>query len=84
MKSALEYAIANIRKFHETQKPASMNFDEIRPGLFAGEKAIPIESAGLYVPRGRGSFPSMLYILAVPAAVAGFERICVITPPGDN
>lgn len=84
VKSALKYAIENIKKFHETQKPSSMNFDEIRPGLFAGEKAIPIESAGLYVPRGRGSFPSMLYMLAVPAAVAGVERICVITPPGNN
>ncbi len=84
VKSALEYAIANIKKFHETQKPSSMNFDEIRPGLFAGEKPIPIESVGLYVPRGRGSFPSMLYMLAVPAAVAGVERICVITPPGED
>ncbi len=84
VKSALEYAIANIKKFHETQKPSSMSFDEIRPGLFAGERAIPIESAGLYVPRGRGSFPSMLYMLAVPAAAAGVKRICVITPPGDN
>ena len=84
VKSALGYAIDNIRKFHETQKPSSMQFDEIRPGLFAGEKSIPIESAGLYVPRGRGSFPSMLYMLAVPAAVAGVERICVITPPGDD
>ena len=84
VKFALEYAIANIKNFHKTQKPSSMNFDEIRPGLFAGEKSIPIESAGLYVPRGRGSFPSMLYMLAVPAAVAGVGRICVITPPGKN
>lgn len=84
VKDALEYAIENIRKFHETQKPSSMNFDEIRPGLYAGEKAIPIESAGLYVPRGRGSFPSMLYMLAIPASVAGVKRICVITPPGEN
>jgi len=84
VKDALKYAIDNIWKFHKTQKPSSMNFDELRPGLFAGEKAIPIESAGLYVPRGRGSFPSMLYMLAVPAAVAGVERICVITPPGKD
>ena len=84
VKSALKYAVKNIKKFHETQKPSSMSFDEIRPGLFAGERAIPIESAGLYVPRGRGSFPSMLYMLAVPAAVAGVKRICVITPSGDN
>lgn len=84
LKSALVYAIENIKKFHKTQKPSSMNFDEIRPGLFAGEKSMPIESAGLYVPRGRGSFPSMLYMLAIPAVVAGVERICVITPPGKD
>ena len=84
IKNALKYAIDNIIQFHKTQKPGSMNFDEIRPGLFAGEKAIPIESAGLYVPRGRGSFPSMLYMLAVPAVVAGVQRICVITPPGKD
>jgi histidinol dehydrogenase len=84
VKSALEYAISNIRKFHEKQKPLSMNFEELKPGLFAGEKAIPLESAGLYVPRGRGSFPSMLYMLAVPAVVAGVKRICVITPPGEK
>ena len=84
VKGALKYAVNNIMQFHKTQKPASMNFDEIRPGLFAGEKAIPIESVGLYVPRGRGSFPSMLYMLAVPAVVAGVERVCVITPPGKD
>lgn len=84
VKNSLKYAINNIWKFHKTQKPSTMNFDELRPGLFAGEKAIPIESVGLYVPRGRGSFPSMLYMLAVPAAVAGVERICVITPPGKD
>ena len=84
IKNALKYAINNVMHFHKTQKPTSMNFDEIRPGLFAGEKAIPIDSVGLYVPRGRGSFPSMLYMLAVPAVVAGVKRICVITPPGED
>ncbi len=84
IKSALKYAVDNITLFHKMQKPQGMSFEEIRPGLFAGEKPIPIESAGLYVPRGRGSFPSMLYMLAIPAAVAGVERICVITPPGKD
>ncbi len=84
VKEALEYSIENIRRFHITQKPESMNMVEIRPGLLAGEKAIPIESAGLYVPRGRGNFPSMLYMLAVPAQVAGVDRIAVVTPPDKN
>ncbi len=81
VKNALEYAIENITLFHESQKPLSIHFKEIKPGILAGEKPTPIESAGLYVPRGRGSFPSMLYMLAIPAKVAGVERVCVVTPP---
>ena len=84
VKKALEYSIENIRKFHLTQKPEAINMVEVRPGLMAGEKAIPIESAGLYVPRGRGNFPSMLYMLAVPAQVAGVARIAVVTPPDKS
>ena len=84
VKEALEYSIENIKRFHMTQKPESMNMVEIEPGLLAGEKALPIESAGLYVPRGRGNFPSMLYMLAVPALVAGVDRIAVVTPPDKS
>jgi histidinol dehydrogenase len=84
LKSAIRYSIENVRKFHLSQKPGEMTFSEIRPGIFAGEKAMPIASAGLYVPRGRGSFPSMLYMLAVPASIAGVERIVVVTPPNQD
>ena len=84
VKKALEYSIENVKRFHVTKKHESMNMVEIRPGLLAGEKAIPISSAGLYVPRGRGFFPSMLYMLAVPAVTAGVQRVCVVTPPGEN
>ncbi|MDC7227399.1 MAG: histidinol dehydrogenase [Spirochaetales bacterium] len=84
VKAAVEYSIENVQKFHMEQKPQDMSFSEIRPGIFAGEKPMPIESVGLYVPRGRGSFPSMLYMLAVPAAIAGVERIVVVTPPNPD
>lgn len=84
VKRALEYAVENITLFHEAQKPSSMHFKEVRPGIIAGEKPTPIDSAGLYVPRGRGSFPSMLYMLAVPAKVAGVKRVCVVTPPDKD
>lgn len=84
VKEALEYSIDNIRRFHLTQKPEAMSMVEIQPGLLAGEKAIPLDSAGLYVPRGRGNFPSMLYMLAVPAVVAGVKRVCVVTPPDSE
>ncbi len=81
VKRALQYTTENVKKFHEMQKPQGMHFTEIRRGIMAGERPTPVESAGLYVPRGRGSFPSMLYMLAIPAKIAGVERICVVTPP---
>lgn len=84
LKNAIDYSIENVLKFHKAQRPEAMNMMEIEAGIFAGEKAIPIESTGLYVPRGRGSFPSMLYMQAIPAKVAGVERICITTPPDEN
>jgi histidinol dehydrogenase len=58
-----------------------MDLREIRPGVRAGERATPVPSVGLYVPRGRGSFPSSTYMMTVPAAVAGVPRIVVVSPP---
>ena len=84
LKDAINYSIENVRKFHEAQLPDQMNLMEVREGIFAGEKSLPIDSVGLYVPRGRGSFPSMLYMQAIPALVAGVKNICIITPPDEN
>lgn len=81
---ALTVSVENVTRFHETQRPAKFHQIETYPGIFAGERATPIPSAGLYVPRGKGSFPSMLYMLAVPAHIAGVPRICVTTPPNDD
>jgi histidinol dehydrogenase len=82
VREALHQAVANVRSFHEAQKPGGMAVKEIQPGLFVGERAGPIESTALYVPHGRGNFPSMLYMLAVPAVIAGVPRIVIVTPPG--
>jgi len=84
VKEALDYSIENIRRFHSVQKPEAISMVEVRPGILAGEKSSPIDSAGLYVPRGRGSFPSMLCMLAVPAQIAGVARICLVTPPDEE
>ena len=84
VKDALLFCIENVRAYHETQLSRAMKMMEIRPGVFAGERASPIDSAALYVPRGRGSFPSMLYMLGVPATVAGVPRITVLTPPNGD
>ncbi len=81
VRDALEKAIANVRKFHEKQMPLEQWFTEVAPGVVAGEQITPITSVGLYVPRSKGSFPSVLYMLAVPARIAGVPRIVICTPP---
>jgi histidinol dehydrogenase len=79
--TAIEYAHENIRRFHEEQLPEPMWFTEVQPGIMAGEKVTPVASVGLYVPRGKGAFPSVMLMLATPAKVAGVEKIVVVTPP---
>ncbi|MBZ0296659.1 MAG: histidinol dehydrogenase [Anaerolineae bacterium] len=81
---AIEKAYANIHDFHAEQMPESMWFTEIRPGIMAGEKVTPVASAALYVPRRKGSFPSVMLMLATPAKVAGVPRLVVATPPTPN
>ncbi|MCC7451667.1 MAG: histidinol dehydrogenase, partial [Anaerolineae bacterium] len=82
--AAIQHAHDNIRRFHEEQMPEPMWFMEVEPGIMAGEKITPVASAGLYVPRGKGSFPSVMLMLSVPAKVAGVERIVVVTPPNPE
>jgi histidinol dehydrogenase len=79
---AIEQAIHNVRIFHERQMPHEQWFTQVSPGVMAGEKITPITSVGLYVPRGKGAFPSVMYMLATPASIAGVPRIVVCTPPG--
>ncbi len=80
LRDAIEVSIGNIRKFHEQQVDYDWEI-EISPGIVAGEKIVPIASVGLYVPRGKGSFPSMMMMAGVPARVARVERVAVVTPP---
>ncbi len=78
---ALRDAHVNIDRFHCEQMPEPMWFTEVQPGIMAGEKITAIPTVGLYVPRGKGAFPSVMLMLATPAKVAGVERIVVVTPP---
>jgi histidinol dehydrogenase len=82
--AAIKHAVDNIRRFHEAQKPEEMWLKEIEPGVWVGDRHVPIESVACYVPRGKGSFPSVLNMTAVPALVAGVGRTIVITPPGPD
>ena len=80
-KEAIAYAAKNIHNFHEKQLPEEMWFTEVDKGLMVGEKTTPIVDVCLYVPGGKGSFPSVLLMLGVPALVAGVEKVVVVTPP---
>lgn len=78
---ALEYAVDNVRRYHQAQLPEDMWMKEMRPGIFAGERWSPIDSVACYVPRGKGSFPSVAVMTAVPAIVAKVPRVIICTPP---
>lgn len=84
VREAISYAAGNIRNFHAKQMPEEMWFTNIDDGLMVGEKVTPIADVCLYVPRGKGSFPSVLLMLALPAVVAGVPKIVVITPPNEQ
>jgi len=84
VRSAIEHAIRNVRTFHQQQMPHEQWFTQVAPGVMAGEKITPVTSVGLYVPRGKGAFPSVMYMLATPASIAGVPRIVVCTPPGPG
>lgn len=81
---AIEHGIENIRSFHEEQKPEPMWFKEIKPGAFAGDRYTPIRSVALYVPRGKGAFPSVTMMTAVPGVVAEVPDLAIFTPPTQD
>lgn len=79
---ALRDAIARSRRYNQWLRPPAMSLAEFEPGLTVGIRYHPARSAGLYVPSGKGTFPSMMVALGTPAVVAGVERIAVVVPPG--
>lgn len=84
VKDAIDHCAGNVRKFHQAQMDR-MEKDrewmvEIESGVFAGEKVTPISSVGLYVPGGKNQYPSAVYMLGIPATLAGVPDITMTTP----
>ena len=76
----LREAAENIRSFHSMQKREG--FSEKRPdGTIVGQRVIPIERAGLYVPGGTAAYPSTVLMDVIPAKVAGCREVVITTPP---
>lgn len=83
-RDALEFAAKNIRLFHEKQMPEPIWFTETSPGIMAGEQTQPVPDICIYVPRGKGSFPSVMLMMAIPAVVAQVPNIVILTPPNEE
>ena len=82
LRAALELAAQRIRAFHEKQLPKSSDTRD-EAGVRLGARWLPVDAAGLYIPGGRAAYPSSLLMNAIPAKVAGVERLVVVTPaPG--
>ena len=79
LREALELAAGRIRAYHLNQLPADRDFTD-DAGVRLGAKWHPVDAAGLYVPGGRAAYPSSLLMNAIPAKVAGVERLVVVTP----
>ena len=80
----IEFAADRIKRFHSNQMPETMRFAEQFPGVFVGDRFSPIPSVACYVPRGKGSFPSVVMMTTIPAVVAGVPQIFIVTPPGPD
>jgi histidinol dehydrogenase len=79
LRAALELAATRIRAYHTTQRPENRDYTDDE-GVRLGAIWHPVDAAGLYIPGGRAAYPSSLLMNAIPARVAGVERLVVVTP----
>ena len=81
--AVLEKAARNIRRFHERQVRTGFILND-EDGVVTGQKIIPLDRAGLYVPGGTAAYPSTVLMDAIPAKIAGCREVVMVTPPGRN
>jgi len=83
VKDALLLAKRNITSFHEKEKATGF-IDAEQPGVLRGQKLLPLNRVGLYVPGGTAAYPSTLLMSALPAKIAGVNEVIMVTPPQPN
>ncbi len=81
VRDAIDFAADRIRTYHARQRPADAQWTD-DTGTRLGWRWTPLEAVGIYVPGGRAAYPSTVLMNAVPAKVAGVDRIAMVTPPG--
>ena len=79
----LRRAAENIRKFHSRQVRNSFIIND-EDGILTGQKVIPVDRAGLYVPGGTAVYPSTVLMDVIPAKIAGVKEVILTTPPGRD
>ena len=79
----LEKAAENIRKFHSAQVRNGYMLSD-KNGVITGQKIIPVDRAGLYVPGGTAVYPSTVLMDSIPAKIAGCKEVVIVTPPSKD
>ncbi len=83
LRDALDLAATRISAYHERQKPTDTEYVD-EAGVRLGARWRGVDAAGIYVPGGRAAYPSSLLMNAIPAKVAGVERLVMVTPTPDG
>jgi histidinol dehydrogenase len=84
LRESLELAAANVRTVAEAQLTSESRVVELPQGQTVTVREVPVAAAGLYAPGGRAAYPSSVLMCAIPAKVAGVERIALASPPGPD
>lgn len=79
LRQSLDLAADRISAFHEQQRPSTLEWTD-QAGVHLGLRHTPVDAAGLYVPGGKAAYPSSVLMNALPARVAGVERLVMVTP----
>lgn len=83
VRAALELAAARIRRYHEHQRSHSWVYAEA-DGTRLGQRVLPLDRVGLYVPGGKAAYPSSVLMNAIPAQVAGVQELVMVVPTPDG
>ncbi|MBU3132940.1 histidinol dehydrogenase [Clostridium gasigenes] len=81
--NALQEAALNIKEYHENQKNRGYILNK-EDGVYMGQRVIPLEKVGIYVPGGTAAYPSSVLMNVIPAKVAGVKEIIMVTPPSKD
>ena len=80
---AMKLAKENIEDFHKLQKQNGYLLQKEK-GIYLGQRVLPLEAVGIYVPGGRAQYPSSVLMNALPAKIAGVQNVVMVTPPDKN